>query len=179
VRLRKLRDEYGERLVLEWKAFLLRPYPTERSLPDFVRYTGSWLRPAAEPDAGRFRVWESGEGPPTHSVPPHVVAKAAQKLGDDAFESIHRRLFEAYFWDHRDVTAVPVLRELWTELGLPEEGFPGPSEDLLAVIAAEHQEAIDLNVSGVPAVRRQDQEVAVVGAQPLDAYRRWIEKTLG
>lgn len=178
MRLRKLREEYGERLTLEWKAFLLRPQPRERNLPDFVRYTGSWLRPAAEPDAGRFRVWESGEGPPTHSVPPHVVAKAARDLGEDAFESIHRRLLEAYFWDHRDISAPTVLRELWAEVGLPEDRFPGAAKEILSAIAAEHEEAMDLNVSGVPAVRRFDQDVAIVGAQPLDAYRRWIDKIL-
>src|SRR5262245_57588101 len=79
VRLRHLESRHAETVELEWRSFLLRPEPRpgERSLEKFRRYTESWLRPAAEEDSGTFRVWQGDAGPPSHSVPPHVVAKAA------------------------------------------------------------------------------------------------------
>ena len=178
MRLRSLQEEFGSRLRVEWKAFLLRPQPTNRSLPSFVAYTENWPKIGAEPDSGNFRVWESDEGPPTHSVPPHVVAKAAAEIGPDAFEAMHERLLRAYFWDHRDITSRSVLVELWNAIGLPEERFPGAAEELLAAIAAEHEEAMDLSVGGVPAIRRADQDIALVGAQPVEAYRHWIRRIL-
>ena len=62
-RLALLERELPGALELTWRSYLLRPQPEPgRDLLKFVRYTQSWLRPAAEPDAPRFRVWESGEG---------------------------------------------------------------------------------------------------------------------
>ena len=82
VRLRRVEEEYTGVLELRWRSFLLRPAPrANRDLKRFVRYTQSWLRPAAEPDAGCFRVWETTAGPPSHSVPPQVIAKAAARVG--------------------------------------------------------------------------------------------------
>ena len=78
VRLWRLEDEFGDRVSIEWRPFLLRPHPDPgRTLEKFRAYTASWARPAAEPDGGTFRVWATEEGPPSHSVPPHLVAKAA------------------------------------------------------------------------------------------------------
>ena len=99
VRLRALEREFPDDLRLEWRSFLLRPQPRRDAGPEkldrFRAYTRSWLRPAAEPESGTFRVWETEVGPPSHSIPPHVVAKAAQRVGPDAFESIHTALMKA------------------------------------------------------------------------------------
>jgi len=108
-----------------------------------------------------------------------VVSKAARALGDTAFRAIHDRLLDAYFWQNRDITSPGVLRAIWKEADLPVEGFPdADSKEILDVILAEHQEAIDVNVGGVPAVRRADQEVCVMGAQPIEVYRRWVQRLL-
>jgi predicted DsbA family dithiol-disulfide isomerase len=175
-RLRLLQEELGDALALEWKSFLLRPRPEEgRDLEKFVRYTQSWLRPASEPDAPRFRVWETTEGPPTHSVPAHLVAKAAARLGADAFERMHRRLLRAYFEENRDVSRTPVLRELWDDLALDPAGFDACADPaLLRETALQHDEAIELGITGVPAVRVAGSDAFVMGAQPLAVYRRWL-----
>ena len=123
-RLGLLQRELGDALGLEWRSFLLRPRPEPgRELEKFMRYTQSWLRPAAEPDAPVFRVWESSEGPPSHSVPAHLAAKAAAALGPDAFAALHARLLRAYFEQSRDVSATETLHALWGEAGLPEASF--------------------------------------------------------
>jgi predicted DsbA family dithiol-disulfide isomerase len=177
-RLRALEREEGQGLSLEWRSFLLRPRPDEgRDLERFMKYTQSWLRPAAEPDAPLFRVWESTEGPPSHSVPPHQVAKAAAALGPAAFAELHGRLLRAYFEQSRDISREPVLRALWAEAGLPEAEFErSRDESVLRRIAAEHDEALALGVTGVPAVRVAGSDAFVLGAQPLAVYRRWVER---
>ena len=63
MRLRRIEEEFGERVHLEWRSFLLRPQPDpNRSMEKFRAYTRSWMRPAAEPDAPPFHVWESDAG---------------------------------------------------------------------------------------------------------------------
>jgi predicted DsbA family dithiol-disulfide isomerase len=177
-RLERLRAEAGGALELEWRSFLLRPRPEPgRDLLAFVRYTQSWLRPAAEPDAPAFRVWESTEGPPSHSIPAHLAAKAAAALGPEAFANLHGRLLRAYFEESRDISAEGTLRALWAEAGLPEAAFAARGDaGLLERTLAEHDEAVGLGITGVPAVRVAGTDAFVLGAQPLSVYRRWLER---
>ncbi len=177
-RLRALQLELGQELDLQWRSFLLRPQPdASRDLERFMKYTQSWLRPAGEPDAPVFRVWESREGPPSHSVPPHLVAKAAAQLGAAAFEAVHARLLRAYFEESRDISRPETLRAIWGEAGLPAPEFERSSDEaLLRQTVAEHREAAELGITGVPAVRAAETDAFVLGAQPLAVYRRWVER---
>lgn len=176
VRLHRLAAELRGEVELEWHSFLLRPRPDpQRTLEKFRDYTRSWLRPAADDDAGTFQVWATDAGPPSHSIPPHLVAKAARRLGHDAFETIHEHLLRAYFTDNRDITAPATLAAIWDEAGLPAPALAAADDPaLLDETIAQHNAAIELGVTGVPAVRVADTELFVVGAQPLDTYRRWI-----
>lgn len=180
MRLRQIENELGERVHLEWRSFLLRPRPDpSRTLEKFRAYTHSWTRPAAEPDAPPFRVWNTDAGPPTHSIPPHLVAKAAAALGDDALRHMHERLLRAYFGENRDITDAETLLSLWRETGLPEEAFARTSDPaLLQATIDQHNEALDHGVDGVRAVRMEGRDGVVIGAQPVDLYRRWIKRSL-
>jgi predicted DsbA family dithiol-disulfide isomerase len=184
VRWRRLEAEYAGKVELQWKSFLLRPTPQESSDPNaalakFRRYTESWLRVAADPDAGEFQVWKSDEGPPSHSVPPHLVSKAAARLSPDAFERIHERLMRAYFKENRDISDNEVLLELWLDVGLDEADFAAAQDpELLQAVIDDHKEALECGATGVPAVRLEDNPAVTVGAHPVDAYRSWIDRTL-
>jgi len=184
VRLRGLEEEYAGQMQLEWRSFLLRPErrvhrDREAALEKFRAYTQGWQRIGAEPDAGEFETWHSDEGPPSHSIPAHVVSKAAARLGKPAFEGIHERLLRAYFQESRDVSHPDVLRELWLEVGLAAEAFPDLEDAaLIDEIIADHREALELGATGVPAVRLVGNDAVIVGAHPLELYRRWIDRTL-
>ncbi len=179
-RLHQVQEELGDGLELEWRSYLLRPQPGPgRDLEKFMRYTQSWMRPASEPDAPRFVVWESSEGPPTHSVPAHLVAKAAARVSEEAFGRMHERLLRAYFEESRDISRGPVLRELWDELELPAEGIAVLADEaqeraLVREVALQHNEALEVSITGVPAVRVSGHDAFVMGAQPVETYRRWI-----
>jgi predicted DsbA family dithiol-disulfide isomerase len=179
-RLAALEREFGGALALRWKSYLLRPRPEPgRDLEKFRRYTEGWRRAAAEEPAARFQVWASQEGPPTHSLPPHLAAKAAAALGEDAFARMHAALLRAYFEQSRDISRPETLAALWREAELPEAGFARAQDPaLLRQVLAEHDEALALGAGGVPAVRLAGSDVAITGALPTETYRRWIRRAL-
>jgi predicted DsbA family dithiol-disulfide isomerase len=181
VRLRRLEVELEGRIEIVWRSYLLRPEPNgARDLEKFRAYTKGWERPAAEPNGGTFRVWQGSEGPPSHSLPPHLVARAAAELGRAEFDSIHERLFSAYFAQNRDITRRETLVAIWRECGLAEKGFErGDDLAIREAVLADHREAIDLGVHGVPAVRIDPNPIATVGAHSLEAYRRWFLREIG
>jgi predicted DsbA family dithiol-disulfide isomerase len=180
-RLERLAEEYEGQIEIEWRSSLLRPEKGQvaRDLERFRKYTESWMRPAAEPDAGPFRVWSTEEGPPSHSVPPHRVAKAAARVSPEAFGKMHTRLMTAYFAENRDISSFDVLRELWEGEALPSDAFEvAHSDEIESLIFNEFEEARQLGATGVPAMRRADNEAVIVGAHPESIYRRWIERSL-
>lgn len=179
-RVRRLEEEFGDALHVEWRTFLLRPTPSaERTLEKFRAYTQSWLRPAAEPDAPVFRPWATDAGPPSHSVPPHLVAKAAAALGPAAFAAMHARLLRAYFEENRDVTDRATAIALWRELGFPADAFAvADAPATRAAVLAEHHAALEAGVTGVPAMMMVGNDVPTLGAMPYETYRRWIARAL-
>jgi predicted DsbA family dithiol-disulfide isomerase len=187
LRLHQVAEEYAGRASFEWKSYLLRPQPRrpaanemerERQLEKFRRYAESWRRPAAEEDAYDFRIWEGDSTPPTHSIPAQLVAKAAARVGPDAFSRMHERLLRAYFHENRDISDDAELAELWRELGLPPERLADAADPALRrEVLADHEEALALGATGVPAVRLVGNDAVIVGAHPVELYRRWIERS--
>jgi predicted DsbA family dithiol-disulfide isomerase len=180
-RVQQIEAEFGAVLRVEWRAFLLRPVPDAgRTLDRFRAYTQSWLRPAAEPGAPEFQPWASTAGPPSHSVPAHLVAKAAAACGPEAFAAMHARLLRAYFVESRDITDRDTQFELWHELGLAPAAFAAvDAPATLARVLAEHRDALERGVTGVPAVMMVGNDVPTLGAMPHETYRRWISRALG
>jgi len=179
-RLHKLEEEFGAEVELRWRSFLLRPAPEPgRDLEKFRRYTELWQRAAEEEPAAEFRTWASEEGPPSHSVPAHLVAKAAATFGPDAFHRMHRALLHAYFVESRDISSARTLAALWREVELPEAELERVTDpELMRRVGEEHNAAVEMGVSGVPAVRMVGNDVAITGAQPLEIYRRWVRRAL-
>ncbi len=137
------------------------------------------MRPGSEEDGGSFRVWEGDAGPPTHSMPPHLLAKAAASISDEAFERVHEQLLHAYFAESRDVSDPATLRAIWETAGLdPAEFERADDPALLRVVAEEHRAAIEAGVTGVPAVQLEGQDVVITGAHPRELYQRWARRAL-
>jgi len=179
IRMRALRERFPDRIEIEYRSFLLRPQPGARDLEKFRRYTQSWSRPAGDAPAGEFRVWQGDAGPPSHSVPPHLVAKAAAALGAEAFEAVHWRLLHAYFAESRDVTDDETLRAIWKDAGLPDAEFARRDDPaLLERVMDEHKTALDADITGVPTVMIEGQDVPLTGALPLETYEKWITRML-
>jgi predicted DsbA family dithiol-disulfide isomerase len=181
LRMQTLADELGDAIRVEWKSYLLRPHPSgaPRDLEKFRAYTRGWERPAADEPRAIFRPWQGDAGPPSHSVPAHVAAKAAAKLGPSAERALRDRLFSAYFSESRDISDAETLRALWSEAGLAAAEFSRVEDPTLeAKVRADHAEALALDATGVPAVRVGENEFLLLGAQPLETYRRWLTRSL-
>lgn len=145
-----------------------------------MQYTNSWLRPAAEEDAGTFRVWETEHGPPSHSIPPHLLVKAARRCGGEGkSRDVSARLFKAYFEENLDITETETMKAIWQECGLdPADYAHTGDDDLLQEVLEEHREAMKVGVNGVPAIMLVGTDVAITGAHPRALYRRWIDRTI-
>ena len=180
LRMQQIQDEFGDAVRVEWRSYLLRPQPHRgRDLEKFRDYTQSWERAAADEPRAVFRPWQGDAGPPSHSVPAHVAAKAAASLGAAAGRALRERLFPAYFAESRDISDSETLRALWAEAGLAAAEFVRTGDPAFeARVRAEHEEALALEANGVPAVRVGESEFALVGAQPLETYRRWLRRSL-
>lgn len=177
--LEKVQEEVRDRVDLElvWKSFLLRPYAEPKPLEKFRRYTESWLRPAAQADAGEFRVWATDEEPPSHSIPPAVAVKAAARQG--AFGRYHRALMHAYFARNLNVTGRETIELVARECDLDLAAFARDLDDpaLVEQVVAEHNEAVELGISGVPCVVVGD-GFLLPGAQERAVYRNIIDRLL-
>jgi predicted DsbA family dithiol-disulfide isomerase len=193
--LERLQEEFADTCELDivWKSYLLRPYPEPKPLEKFRRYTESWMRPAAQVDAGEFRVWATDEPPPSHSIPPAVAVKASRRQTDatrphvaDAlatsairFDRFHLALMHAYFARNLDVTAHENILLVARECGLDAERFASDLADpaLGDEVVAEHNEAVELGISGVPCVVLESGFV-LPGAQERAVYRNIIRRLL-
>ncbi len=175
--LAKVADEFQDSLLVEWKSFLLRPHPEPKSLERFKSYTRSWMRPAEQPDAGRFRVWSTEEAPPSHSVPPNVAVKAAARQG--AFERFHLALMDAYFYGNRNVTERTTIVDVAQAVGLDMVAFERDLDDtsVAAEVVRDHNEAVSNGIHSVPTVVVNG-SLPLPGAQELAVYRRVVERGL-
>jgi len=177
--LERLQSEIGSEVELELvrKAYLLRPYPEPKPMDRFRRYTESWLKPAGQADSGEFRVWATEEAPPSHSVPPNVAVKAAGR--QHALERYHMALMHAYFARNLDVTAKGNIVRVAAECGLDTELFERDVDDpvLTELVISEHNEAVELGISGVPCVVLEG-GFTLPGSQDRAVYRDVIERLL-
>jgi len=180
-RLWRLEAEHPGQVEFEWRSYLLRarPEPLSRDPEKFRAYTRGWLRIAAEPDAPEFRAWSGDAAPPSHSLPAQIVSKAAVDLGDTAYRALQQRMFAAYFTESRDISSEAVLREIWQEAALAADSFPNLCDaDLIARVHADHEQAHEEGATGVPALRRAQDQHAIVGALPYETLTRWLRRTL-
>jgi len=179
--LEKVQEELRETvdLRIEWKSFLLRPSVEPKPLEKFRRYTESWMRPAGQPDAGEFRVWATDEEPPSHSIPSAVAVKAAGRQGAAAFTRYHRAIMHAYFARNLNVSSRGTIDLVARECDLDMEAFTRDLADasIAEQVIAEHNEAVELGISGVPCVVLEG-GFTLPGAQERAVYRNIVQRLL-
>ena len=178
MRLDELARREGDDITIEWKSFLLRPAPEERSKDQFADYTESWARPAGmEPETSFSYPWAGG-APPESSVNSAVAGKVAAQLATDGGHEFHRRLLRAYFTDNRTISDLDTLADVAEEAGLSRDEFTSTFHDqhapLLRQVYDEHNLAVNSGITGVPAVV-VDERFLVPGAVDADQYERVLE----
>jgi predicted DsbA family dithiol-disulfide isomerase len=171
-RRRTLSRELQGKVAFDRRAYLLLPGEGQR--PAYDEYVVSHRVRAAQmnPDLG-FAIPRVGQKYPRSSVPAQVVAAAVQEEHPDRLEALEDQLFGAMFRELRDVSDPAELRKIAHAAGVPEAIVDRALADpaLRDRVLAQHQEALDEGVQGVPALVIPGY-APVTGAIPLDVLRR-------
>ena len=167
--LERVQGELGDSVVIDWRAFELRPEP----------------EPTLDPNAEYLhRVWNQSVYPMAQDrglamkLPPvqprsrkaHEAAEFAREAGK--LDAMNRALFMAFFQDGRDLDDTGVLLEVGQSVGLDPEGL---SKDLASGrfaprVLDDEKMAREIGISGVPAliIAAGEQAYLVSGAQPYE-----------
>ena len=180
-RLFMLQGEYGDRIAINWKSFLLNPHGSRPRQYPVARINQGRLR-AADEEAGLDIVpWPEDKPLPDSSMPAHEAARCAQMQGSEAFERYHMALMKAYFSDCRDISDRPELISLAEEVQLDVGKFTSDLESDWPErkVLDDYQEAVeDGGVIGVPTVIIGERAV-LEAAVPLELYRRAVQRLSG
>ena len=179
MRLDKLKEHFGDRIEIEWKAFFLRTEPRDWERQDFLNYTHSWMRPKEAEPSLDFTIWATEDPQPHSSVEAHVAFKVLEELAPDKAKAFHDRIMKAYFADNRDISDTDILAELANDVGVDPNAFrealADRGEAMTELVYDEYNSAIAQNVTGIPTVLFEDQ-YPVVGAQRYETYENIVTK---
>ncbi len=177
MRLDEIAAEYGDDVNIEWRSFLLRPQPEERTMEAFTAYTSSWARPASLEPRATFNQWSGQADPPSHSMPSAVAGKVAATFGPELYDAFHHRAMDAYFTRNLTISDRSVLLDIAEEAGIDraefEQRWDERNTELTNEVIDDHNDALDAGVSGVPAIVVDDTHL-VVGAVETEYYREVI-----
>lgn len=182
--LEAIRDEFGDRVDVEWRAFELRPEPVPTLDPDSGYLTDIWRR-AVRPMAS-----ERGlelERPPVQPRSRKALESAEFARQNDRFEEMHRALFRAFFQEGRDLGDPDVLADVGGEVGLDPDELRAALEEgrYTGKVLDDQVEARERGVDGVPALfvvprgEELGEAEVVTGAQPSERVRSAVLRALG
>jgi predicted DsbA family dithiol-disulfide isomerase len=182
VRLRRLKEELGDGLAIQWKAFPLRPEPDP-----FVAFKGTYREEAwrrcgamAEPDGIRFSPWPRDDYPDC-SLPALEAAKCVARQGAEPFERLHLRLYEAFFTRHVNIARPDELVEVVRESGADMTRFLADFESGTAreSVLADYRDALTRDgVRAIPTILVEGGR-RLTGLADLPAYRKAVEEVSG
>lgn len=175
--LDQIRREMGDEVVIEWRAFELRPEPV----------------PTLDPNAEYLhRVWNQSVYPMARerglslSLPPvqprsrkaHEAAEFAREAG--LADEMNRALFRAFFEEGRDLADLEVLLDVGETVGLDRSGLREALEKgrHTQKVVEDERLAQQIGISGVPAlvVSNGRHAYLVSGAQPVETVREVIAR---
>ena len=147
--LARAREEYGEAVEVDWRAYELRPDPVPTLDPD-----GDYLH----------RVWNASVYPMAKSLGmklrlPPVQPRSRKALEaveyareEDKFDEMHTALFRAFFESGEDIGREDVLLEVGVSVGLDRERLRAALEEgrYTEKVLADERLARRLGVDSVP-----------------------------
>ncbi len=173
-RLDALGDEFD--LDVEWNWFEIHPDnpPQGKPVSELGYEPRRWARMMDS-----LKAMARQEGLPlaertftTNSHQALLLAEAVKALDPEIFQRLHKRLFDAYFRQARNIGDEKVLREIADECGIPEDvvARAWSNPELERVLKAQNVRSVQLGINGVPAyiIGRY----LVPGAVPTEVLRQ-------
>ena len=181
--LAQVRQAYGDRVDVEWRAFELRPEPMPTLDPQGEYLQSVWTRavyPMARHRNMTLRL------PPVQPRSRSALELAEYAKQEGCFEEVHRRVFQAFFEDGRDLGRIDVLTEIGAAAGLHPEKVRTALERgaYRERVIQDARLAQDIGITAVPTavVAGSDQPMKqgaiVQGAQPVDVVTAAVERAL-
>lgn len=181
--LEQVREEYGDRVEIHWRAFELRPDPVPTLDPDGEYLHTTWnasVYPMAKRRGMTLRL------PPVQPRSRRALEAAEFAREQGRYEQMHRALFRAFFEDGLDLDDPEVLLEVGRSVGLDAEELQTVLEQgrYTEVVLRDERLAQELGISGVPAMLVASAEApleeaeVVMGAQPYAQVRAAVERAL-
>lgn len=169
--LARVREEYGDRVEVDWRAYELRPDPVPTLDPD-----GEYLH----------RVWDASVYPMARSLgmtlrlpPVQPRSRKALEAAEFArergkFDAMHTALFKAFFEDGRDIGDEAVLLEVGESVGLGRAELRAALEEgrYTEKVVADEELARRIDVASVPTMlvtnvgESPEKGERITGAQP-------------
>jgi predicted DsbA family dithiol-disulfide isomerase len=178
-----LKDQWAGDLLLEHRAFPLRPQPVAGQPFKGTYREEGWRRcgQMSADDGITFTPWPHPVMP-GYSLPALEAAKCAAKQGDEVFERAHRALYEAYFTRSLNIADPAVLGRVVEEAGADRARFDADLSTGFAreAVVADYEAAVtEHGVRAIPTVVFPDTGRALVGLVDLRTYRGAVEEAAG
>jgi len=172
----RLKQEYGERIQVAWKAFELRPEPAPLPQPATPARRQRWEASVLPMAAERGLVMRVPPVSPRTRLTFQAVEFAREH---GKFDTMHRAIFEAFFCEGRNIGDADVLVDLAGSVDLAPALMKRALKagTYLNHVLEQEQLARELGVTGVPAMFVGDDLATaepVIGAVPYD----WMQATV-
>ena len=180
-RLDKLRRHFE--LDVEWVFFEIHPDnpPQGKPVSELGYPPAQWAQMMANLEA--MATEESLPlAPRTFTTNSHralLLAEAAKDIGEETFRALHKKLFEAYFAEQKNIGDPEELREIAAGIGIPDAVVDNAwkNEDLERRLKDQQIRAAMLGIHGVPAYLFG--KYLVSGAVPVDTLMMAAEYATG
>ncbi len=169
--LMRVREEYGDAVEVDWRAYELRPDPIPILDPDGEYLHHVWnasVYPMAKSLGMALRL------PPIQPRTRKALEAAEYAREESKFDEMHMALFRAFFEDGKDIGKGETLLEVGASVGLDREKLRAALEEerYTEKVLDDEQLALRLGVGSVPTMLvssagepLQNAEV-ITGAQP-------------
>lgn len=168
----------GDHLKIEWKAFPLRPEPDPTATFKGTYREEGWRRcgAMAEPDGIRFNPWPR-EDYPNWSLPALEAAKCVALQGEEAFDRLHLRLYDAFFGRGINIASpdelVGVIRESGADMSRFLADFQSGSAR--GAVVRDYEDALTRDhVRAIPTIIVEGGR-RLTGLADVSEYRKAIE----
>jgi len=177
-----LQNERGPSLVIEHRAFPLRPAPVQPVPFKGTYREAGWQRcgQMSAVDGITFTPWPHATMP-NWSLPALEAAKCVARQSDELFERVHPRLYEAYFTKSLDISDPRVVADVAAAEGVDMARYHADLESGAGreAVVKDYEAAVAEGVRSIPTVIVPETGRALVGLVDATMYRAAVEEAAG
>jgi predicted DsbA family dithiol-disulfide isomerase len=180
VRLRKIKEEYGDAVNIEWRAYPLAVQPRAEAYISEHSIEGR-QRASLEQEGICFNPWGDEEPYPVTSMPALRASVCVRRQSEEAFEKLHLAIFKTFFEECHNIQEEELLFRLVKQCGVDMKQFHADYKETAVdeEVLTDHKYYQENFLGwGIPLAVVGD-KYPLAGAVPIEMYRRAIDLALG